>query len=531
MTARTHSRIISALVCAVAVTAVICISHLSRAATPKARHPLAAGARVSSAPVQAARPYRPVLSSEPMGTWTTPLDTITIFVHAAMLNTGRVLLWGIDQGSVNPPPPYTPAKLYDPIANTVADVSSIFSADVVCAGQSILPNGKIIVTGGTVIPLAIGGGGIPDTTLFDPITETWSHASSMNYPRWYASNVELANGDTLVTSGHDQTGSTSVLRNETYNQKTGVWSVLPASANNPNPGPNYLYPRLDLLPNGNVFQSAPDSQGEVLNLITDTWTKVGKMNFGDRYYATQVLLPNSYTAFIVGGTPTNASGGGTTATATTETIDLSAQTPAWTYGPSMNIARYNHTLVYLADGTLLAVGGNSGPGHYANPVFTPEIYNPATEQWSLMASQVGVRAYHSVSILLADGRVLSSGSTSGTTYNHYLEIFSPPYLYNGARPTITGSPGAIVYGQQFTITTPDAADISSVALVMPGATTHANDMQQRYVPLTFKVGDGSLTARSPASGNWAPPGYYMLVVVNDSGVPSVMPFLQLSSGT
>jgi galactose oxidase len=269
----------------------------------------------------------------------------------------------------------------------------------------------------------------------------------------------------------------------------------------------------------------------VLNLTTYQWAPVGKMNFGDRYYTTQVLLPNSYKVFIAGGTPSNAGGGGTTPTATTEIIDLSAKTPVWAYGTSMNIARYNHTLVYLADGTLLAVGGNAGPGHYANPVFAAELYNPTTEQWSLMASQIGVRAYHSVAILLADGRVVSTGSTSGTTYNHYLEIFSPPYLYNGSRPTITASPASVSYGQQFTITTPDASNISSVALVMPCATTHANDMQQRYVPLTFSTGNGALTAKAPPSGNWAPPGYYMLVIVNNSGVPSVMPFIQLSPAT
>lgn len=529
MAARLVFKTVAAIACAAAAIAIFAANHVSRAAAERLPHPpLAALQHANSSPAQAGQR---AVSTEPMGVWSAPEESIDIFVHAAMLNTGKVLFWGVLQGANDSPPPYTPAQLYDPVADTMTDVSSYIQADIVCGGQSIMPDGRVMVTGGTVIPLATGGGGIVNTTFFDPKTETWSFGASMNYPRWYPTNIELGNGGVLVTSGHDAGGIQAVAQNEVYSQTTGTWTVLPPSANNPNAGDNYLYPRMELLPNGNVFQSAPDNQGEVLNLTTNKWTAVGVMNFGPRYYTGQVLLPNSYTAFVVGGTPSNAEGGGTTATATTETIDLSAPNPVFVYGPSMNIARYNQTLVYLADGTLLAVGGNSGPGHYENPVFAAETYNPATKQWSLMASQLGVRAYHSVSILLPDGRVISTGSTSNTTYNHDYEIFSPPYLFNGVRPTITASPAAVAYGQQFTITTPDAATISSVALVMPGATTHANDMQQRYVPLTFTIGNGTVTAAAPSSGNWAPPGYYMLVIVNGSGVPSVMPFVQLSSGT
>lgn len=531
MTARSLSKAIVGIVSATVAIAMFAATYVSRAATEKLlRPPLAALPRADSAPAQTGTHHR-TISSEPMGVWSAPEESIDIFVHAAMLNTGKVLLWGVLQGANDSPPPYTPAQLYDPVADTMTDVSTSTQVDIVCGGQSIMPDGRIMVTGGTEIPLVSGGGGVVNTSFFDPKTETWSQGASMNYPRWYPTNIELGTGDTLVTSGHDQSGLHAVNQNETYSSTTNVWTVLPPSANNPNSGNNYLYPRMELLPNGNVFMSAPDQQGEVLNLTTNKWTAVGVMNFGPRYYAGQVLLPNSYTAFVVGGTPSNADGGGTTPTATTETIDLSAAKPVFTYGPSMNIARYNQTTLYLADGTVMVVGGNSGPGHYENPVFAAEIYDPATQQWSLMASQIGVRAYHSVSILLADGRVISTGSTSNTTYNHYYEIFSPPYLFNGTRPTITDSPASVTYGQQFTITTPDASEISSVALVMPGATTHANDMQQRYVPLTFTVGSGSLTATAPSSGNWAPPGYYMLVIVNENGVPSVMPFVQLSSGT
>ncbi len=98
--------------------------------------------------------------------------------------------------------------------------------------------------------------------------------------------------------------------------------------------------------------------------------------------------------------------------------------------------------------------------------------------------------------------------------------------FNGARPVIQSVPTSLTYGASFTITTSDASTITRVALVRPGATTHADDFDQRYVDLTFTLGSGTIQATAPANGSQAPPGYYMLV--NSSGVPSVMPFLQLN---
>src|SRR5208282_3455019 len=123
-------------------------------------------------------------------------------------------------------------------------------------------------------------------------------------------------------------------------------------------------------------------------------------------------------------------------TNTTEIIDFSSATPAWSYATPMNIARYNANLVYLADGTLLTVGGNQNSS-YEQPVEQPELYNPTIGQWTLMAPQVGQRGYHSTAVLLPDGRVISAGSDSKQPLENTYEIYSPPYLFNGPRPTIT----------------------------------------------------------------------------------------------
>jgi Domain of unknown function (DUF1929) len=123
--------------------------------------------------------------------------------------------------------------------------------------------------------------------------------------------------------------------------------------------------------------------------------------------------------------------------------------------------------------------------------------------------------------------VFSAGSNDRGSMQQTYEIFSPPYLFKGARPIIASVPGAVAYGANFVITTANAASITRVALIRPGATTHAYDNDQRYVDLSFTVGPGQITATAPASGNFAPPGYYMLVIVNSSGVPSAARFVRL----
>ncbi len=144
-----------------------------------------------------------------------------------------------------------------------------------------------------------------------------------------------------------------------------------------------------------------------------------------------------------------------------------------------------------------------------------------------MAAMTDPRGHHSVALLLPDGRVLSTGQTDGTT-GHMGQIFSPPYLFEGPRPVVTSVAPSIGYGEDLQIQTPDAEDISRVALVRPGSTSHGVDFQQRYVDLAFEEGIGAIDASSPASGNMAPPGWYMLFVLNEAGVPSVASWVRVA---
>jgi hypothetical protein len=494
---------------------------------------LATGAAAGSATITATlRTYSGsavlnVSSTPPpnLGQWSAPFGVGAIGIHAALLYTGQVLLYqyGTPYGNGNRSC-CSLAKVFDPNTYSVTDVTLPFTRDIFCSGLSMLANGQVIITGGTYDPLHEDAG-IFDTTIFDPPTGTWSSTGLMDYARWYPSNVELPDGTTLTMAGSDQTGKGRQRSLEIYNPATGAWTALPASANMQDKPEPELYPSLFLLPNGTVVDAGPNQTTRVFNPATKTWSTVGNMNYGYRDHEAAVLLPGLQKVLISGGSPTHNSQG-TTFTNTAEVIDFSSPTPAWAYTGSMNIGRYHHMLVLLADGTVLAVGGAQN-GHYGSPVLVPELYNPATGIWTEMPSQVGHRGYHSTALLLPDGRVLSAGSDSSTPWQQTVEIYSPPYLFQGARPVISSAPSSIPYSSNFTLTTPDAGNVTRVALIRPGAVTHSTNFEQRYVDLTWQGGQGQLTVATPSSPNMAPPGFYMLVIVNSSGVPSVMPFLQL----
>jgi hypothetical protein len=200
----------------------------------------------------------------------------------------------------------------------------------------------------------------------------------------------------------------------------------------------------------------------------------------------------------------------------------------------MNHARDYQTLTMLPDGTVLAVGGedSSDQSIVTKGVLTAEIWDPSTEKWTDVAAMDAARNYHSTAVLMPDGRVLVAGGghyQDGVGPGQYsAQYYSPPYLFKGARPTISNAPASVTYGSDMTVSTPDAASIKSVSLVNLGADTHQSDMDQHFVPLTYTAGSGSLTVQAPGSAALAPPGDYMLFIVNDKGVPSVAKIVHIS---
>jgi hypothetical protein len=233
-------------------------------------------------------------------------------------------------------------------------------------------------------------------------------------------------------------------------------------------------------------------------------------------------------------------GGHSPATNTSEIIDMAAPTPAWQSGPNMSQARIEMNAVILPDGRVLAVGGSvydedTSTASLNADLLGPDPNNPGKYVFSSAGANAYPRLYHSVTLLLPDATVwLAGGNPSRGSYVQQIEIYQPPYLFNSTgglatRPSITGAPSSISYGNAFTVQTPDAASIAHAVLVRNGAVTHAFDMDQREVEMSFTAGSGALTVTAPPNGNIAPPGYYMLFLLNNAGVPSVAKFVQVTA--
>ena len=250
-----------------------------------------------------------------------------------------------------------------------------------------------------------------------------------------------------------------------------------------------------------------------LFVLGDMWRYVASQDWGNRWNGTSVLIPGrTDEVMVLGGDdpPTN----------TVEVIDFKDDDPQWSYGTPMNHARGHHDALILPDKTVFVMGGGAD-GLYGDPLYIPELYDPEDDTWTDLPPFVYPRMYHSTTLLLPDGRVLISGQDFGESYL-WGEIYEPPYLFRGARPVIADAPQNIVYGQSFTIATPQATEIAEVALLRLSSNTHSIHFGQRYVGLEFATAEGesALTATMEPNENLAPPGFYMLFIVTPDGVPS-----------
>ena len=219
-------------------------------------------------------------------------------------------------------------------------------------------------------------------------------------------------------------------------------------------------------------------------------------------------------------------------------VDAGSKHVAATNG--MNIGRRQHNLTLLADGSVLASGGNSSGSDLVDlfsGVFEPEVWHPATGQWQLMNPMKVDRQYHSIAILLPDGRVLSAGGgycglcTFLGYHEQNAEIFSPAYLFNedsslASRPTIVTAPASVNYNEPFNITMDSNAGISRAHLIKLGSVTHSQNQDQRLVPLEFTQSGTQLELRAPSERGSAPPGHYMLFVMRGQ-VPSVAAMIRV----
>jgi hypothetical protein len=443
------------------------------------------------------------------GSWSALTPWPIVAVHTTLLPDGNVLSWSRGADTV-------PPVIWNPQNGTF--ISLPIGIDIFCAGHALLADGRLLVSGGHITQ----DHGLKSAVIFDYTTNTWSLANPMRDGRWYPSNTALPNGEMLTISGGQQDGNLNLIP-EVYDA-SGNWRELTDV-----PVPLHYYPFMFVAPDGRVFQAGPDQTTGWLDPSgTGTWTPGPTSAFGLRAYGSAVMYePGKIVMFGGGGPPT----------ATVEVIDLNGSA-TWRTTAPMPTPRRQNTATILPDGKVLVTGGTRGAG-FNNAVGAQKatlLWNPVTEGWTTLANIAVNRLYHSTALLLPDGRVLSAGSgqppATGEPDQYNAQTFSPPYLFKpqgGAalRPVITGAPSSIGYGQQFQVDSPNASETVAVALIRLGSVTHSFDENQRFMRLASVVNTGFLTVTAPANANLAPPGHYLLFLVNANGVPSVGTIIQV----
>lgn len=431
------------------------------------------------------------------------------FMHSVLLpQTQRVLYWGYTRADQSRVWDYsTPAGSYMPPANQPADdpVLGVGDSDMWSAEHTVLDTAA-----GTVL---IHGGFSPDKSFaFDPAALTWTRVADTAHQRFYSTTLTLADGRAATLYG---SASKSI---ELYTHGVG-WAVpiaMPAFMNH-----HQYYPWTYVLPDARLFIAGPHDPTHRFDLANpaaaESFATVnGNRSTGGEKGTSLLLMmrPPDYKpiVYIMGGNPAPAQ-------LTAEMIDLSAPTPAWVSLPNLNVARAQQfTATLLPDGRVFIAGGVSGGADGGVcEIFDPR--NPAAG-WVIGPPMKYVRTYHSSFILLADGSIAAGGDpqVGGAPTPH--ERFYPDY-FDTLRPVISAAPPTINYGTTFNVTTPNAADITEVVLLRSGAVTHGFNMSQRGLECVISgVGAGTLNVDMPANANLAPPGWYLLFVLNSSKVPS-----------
>ena len=482
-----------------------------------------------------------------VGAWGAPIDMPVnpypvVPIHLNLLPNGKLLLW--DRGA-----PFDTAfggtdgypYVWDVAAGTFTR-TPFQGYDLFCSGHVLMTDGRLFAPGGHIAD----GVGEAKASIYDPASNIWTRVTDMNAGRWYPTATVLGNGDLLVEAGTvdiaidvNKTAQIWQIASSTWRNLTTAavqHGVFPAWAN--------YYPFMYVAPNGKVFNAGPQQMARYLDPTgAGLWTDVAASSLAYRDYGTSVMYDDGK-VMIHGGNPpegyTQPSIYAQTATVypsrVTEVINLNDPTPAWRQTTPANTGRRHGTAVLLPDGKVFLCNGSSSPGFNlaAGKVLMAEMWDPATELWTPVAPNVRYRGYHANALLLPDGRVVATGgghpNPADDLAEPSAEIYSPPYLFRGARPTITSVPGQVTYGEQFTVTTPDAASITNVVWIRPGNTTHAYDQNQRINRLAFTVGNGELRVSVPTDPNLCPPGHHMLFILNTNGVPSVSQFVRLGMG-
>jgi hypothetical protein len=494
------------------------------------------------------------VSAQSVGYWDPPVNqpSQTSTVHAALIADGRVF-WLSGSGNYQL---WADGPFYHGIWNPDGSFGSTntLREDLFCCGMSMLANGNVLLAGGTIDydSQTLNGKwhGAKFAYEVDWSSGSVGNRTEMAHGRWYPTCITLPDGKVFVVQGLDEYGTNSRLV-EFYDPARKSWQIKldPAgtvtycvgsgaepyypeagkTCYGPGAAPYLsLYPRMHLMPSGLIASVGAGVDDRVYEPGTGKWMWRGTTIL--RHYGTSVLLPLENTDTEKG--KILVCGGSTPTAADPATRVAQIAEPSGTYGltrrnvQSMNYARKHVAPVILPTGQVVIFGGNLTANK--SPVLYPEMFDPVSESWTVLPAATVPRMYHQVALLLHDGRVWTAGTTpSALTKELRVEIFNPWYI-SETRPTISGNLTGGAYGNTITIPTPNAADISKVSLIRVSAATHHYNTDQRliWLQITSKT-NSSVRVKAPINSKLAPPGYYLVHILNTHKVPSVGKFIKI----
>ncbi|MFH7597208.1 galactose oxidase early set domain-containing protein [Streptomyces racemochromogenes] len=493
-------------------------------------------------------------------------------VHLAQLPTGKVLLFSFERVEVNPTKETGPtdrigrtnagrAFLWDPARGTGAQAFKEVRPPTVlmpdgthvprpapffCAGHAFLPNGMLAVFGGNAG--GKGGSGAKLSFVFDPWTETWFRNRDMSVGRWYPSVVTGADGRQTIVSGQSERGTgtpTPVVERFPAKGLPVPWRPydIPAGmaverfrADAPFRND---YPHLFSLRDGMIYGLGRDADQQWLfDPVRETRADLPRRPADFRGYGSAVPLPAGLrgpdSVLVLGGDPHDPN-----------TYRLAGG--RWSTEEPRAFGRTQDDTLILPDATLLTVNGALSTRDYGHGPFNPDAdlkyrrteLRDARGHWRLGPAQRLPRGYHSNALVMPDGRVMVTGDELQQIANDpdirdamdgSIEIYEPPYLHQGGtRPALDRVPGGeLAYATPFEVRSATASAVRRAVLLAPTTVTHAVNTSQRHLELAVTAVRGdALTLRTPPGAADAPPGYYMLFLLDGRGVPSTAKWVKL----
>ncbi len=490
----------------------------------------------TAATAGAPRALAKAIAAPSQGRWSPVVNLTLVPAAASLLPTGKVLLWSGEQRfSFNQGGGQTYTTLFDPATSSAVETLVTNTGhDMFCPGTSNLPDGRILV----------GGGSAPGrTSIYNPFTNSWSTAAALNVPRGYHANCVLQDGS-VFTLGGSWSGPVGGKHGEIWTDGGG-WRVLSGVPVTPmlsaDPFPNNAYYSNDshfwLLPagNGKVFHAGP---GFTMHWIdtrgNGSVTAVGPR--GDDEFS----INGNVTMYDVGRILKNGGAAGYEdlfANANSYVIDINAGVSVRKLAPMVYPRTYQNSVV-LPNGQVLVVGGMTFAKNFndTTAVLPSELWDPVSETFTVVPAIAVPRTYHSVALLLPDARVLSAGGGlcgNDCAANHPdLQIYTPHYLINddgtdAVRPVIASAPAQATHGTLVDVTTD--SPIGAFSLVRVGTTTHTVNNDQRRIPLAFtSTAANAYRLTLPSNPGVVLPGYYMLFAMTPEGVPSVAHMIRIT---